>query len=286
MLLPKGQDQAYLLTEQYKTASNLRARIELHERFSTNKTDFAGWIFDHIQTPATSRVLELGTGSGNFWLKNKMHIPETWTVTLSDLSPGMLEAAKAATKGLKAKSDHQLIDAQAIPFPDHSFDLIMANHMLYHVPDIEKALSEIRRVLKPKGRFYAATNGDQHMQELDAFIVDTFVNQLPNVDFQTMKGLSFRLENGLDLLKPHFNTVKLHLFDCNLAVTEAEPMLNYILSMHRVDTLLEKTAEAKLEALIQEAKKKLESHLETSEIFYIRKATGLFEARSPVIVVS
>ncbi len=59
-----------------------------------------------------------------------------------------------------------MLDARILPFPDASFDLVMANHILYHVPERQRALAEIARVLTSRGQFYAATNGDAHMKEL------------------------------------------------------------------------------------------------------------------------
>ena len=57
-------DQTYLLAQQYNTSSNLNARIQLHERFSTNPLDWHRWVFEQFQIPENSRVLELGSGTG------------------------------------------------------------------------------------------------------------------------------------------------------------------------------------------------------------------------------
>lgn len=65
---------------------------------------------------------------------------------------------------------YAVADAQALPFADATFDAVIANHMLYHIPDLPRALAEIRRVLKPAGRFYASTIGREHMHELDELI--------------------------------------------------------------------------------------------------------------------
>ena len=58
------------------------------------------------------------------------------------------------------------LDAQALPFADGSFDSVIANHMLYHVPDRQKTYAEVRRVLKPEGRFYAATMSRDNMKQV------------------------------------------------------------------------------------------------------------------------
>ena len=60
----------------------------------------------------------------------------------------------------------EVVDAQLIPYEKHTFNVVIANYMLYHVPDLAKALSEIRRVLQPKGRLYATTVGLNQMAEL------------------------------------------------------------------------------------------------------------------------
>lgn len=149
----KMSNQQYLLDEQYRDASNLNSRITLHERFSTNPYGIFRWIFDHFDLPAGAHILELGCGSGQLWLKNLDRIPSGWSITLSDFSPGMLEEAR----GNLSQSGHpfafQVIDAQSIPIEDESFDAVIANHMLYHVPDRAVALAEVRRVLRPGGAY-------------------------------------------------------------------------------------------------------------------------------------
>ena len=98
--------------------------------------------------------------------------------------------------------------------------------MLYHVPDMQLAFAEIRRVLKPGGLLLAATNGLDHMQE-----VKDLVRQAdPQTSFSGAD-LSFRLENGAELLAPFFSSVQLHRYDDSLRITEAEPLTAYILSM-------------------------------------------------------
>src|SRR5262245_7806534 len=125
-------DQQYLLNEQYRNASNLNARIELHRRFSTNAYGWHRWVFDHFRLPPEARVLELGCGPGELWRENADRIPEGWEVTLADLSPGMLAAARRSLRDLLRSFAFAEVDAQSIPFPDACFDGVIANHMLYH----------------------------------------------------------------------------------------------------------------------------------------------------------
>ena len=80
-------------------------------------------------------------------------IPSTWDITLSDLSSGMLDSAWRNLVVTGRNYKFKEIDAQEIPFEDETFDAVIANHMLYHVPDKPKAIAEIKRVLKTRWSF-------------------------------------------------------------------------------------------------------------------------------------
>ena len=138
--------------KQYGDSSNLNARIQLYTRFSNSPDDLGRWVFDRLDLPRRCRLLELGCGTASLWVGNASRVSAGWTVTLSDRSPGMLREARdnLAVKGLAFRLS--VIDAQAIPLADSTLDAVIANHMLYHVPDRAKALSEIHRVLRPGAR--------------------------------------------------------------------------------------------------------------------------------------
>ena len=263
--------------KQYKTADNLKARIALHERFSTNRTWYS-FVFDHLQAPQKARVLELGTGSGQLWRNQAARIPQDWDITLTDLSEGMLAEAKETLAGLEPNPTFETLDAQAIPFDDNTFDLVIANHMLYHVPDLDKAVSEIRRVLKPGGRLCAATNGAKHMIELDEFINNWLAEH--DIRFTRSTSLSFLLENGAEILGKSFDTVERFEFpDNTLEVTEAAPLVDYILSMNRVHAGLESSQNP--ETLIEDLW--VRARAKTAESpFIIHKSSGLFIASQKV----
>jgi ubiquinone/menaquinone biosynthesis C-methylase UbiE len=106
------------VARQYRDASNLDARAQLHDRFSTNKLGWHRWVFDRFRCPADSRILELGCGAGLLWTRNRERIPSGWDLVLSDLSPGMLDEARKRLGDTHAPLRLELINAQSIPYAD------------------------------------------------------------------------------------------------------------------------------------------------------------------------
>ncbi len=200
-------NQAYLLAEQYRDDSNLASRMSLHERFSTNPYGFQRWIFDRLDLAPDARVLELGCGTGVLWLKNRDRLPEGWDITLSDLSPGMLDAARVHLGELAHRFAFRLIDAQSIPYEDGAFDAVIACHMLYHVNDRAAALREVRRVLRGGGQFYATANGRSHLRELDDLIEACIPDAVRDDSADR-----FGLERGAQQLKTWFAEVTLNRY--------------------------------------------------------------------------
>lgn len=213
------------LKDQYKDSTNLDVRFHLHRRFSLNPYGWHPWVFDHFNLPSRCRILELGCGPGYLWLENLSRIPTGWDILLSDASPGMLEGARQALEK-QPPFEFKVMDAQSIPCEDGSFDAVIANHMLYHVPDRPAALAEIHRILKPAGRFYASTVGERHLVEIRNLIVK-FDAQLSSWG---RVADSFTLENGALQLSSWFQGIQAYRYDDALKITEAAPLVDYILS--------------------------------------------------------
>jgi SAM-dependent methyltransferase len=214
------------VSEQYSTPVNLQARIALHERFSLNPYDWMLWVLDQVELGDEARVFEVGCGTGRLWKTNAHRLRPGWDITLSDQSAGMVAQARAALADVAHSFRFEICPADRIPREDASVDVVIANHMLYHVPDLPAALQEIRRVLKPGGALYAATNGAGHMRELDA-LYSGFTGQTTKLGLS----LSFTLENGAELLRPVFPNVSLIPHVDALDVDDAGALADYILSM-------------------------------------------------------
>jgi SAM-dependent methyltransferase len=216
---------------QYRDSGNLDARVALHQQFSTNSYGWFRWVFDQLSLPADGAVLELGCGPAYLWQGNADRTPVGWTIVLSDASTGMVRAAQRDPGTAHDRRGYAVIDAQAIPFAAARFDVVIANHMLYHVPDKGRALSEIRRVLVPGGRLYASTVGQGHMRELDEMLNAAQPGLRPP---SSGAAASFLLENGEAQLSPWFSSVRLVRYEDSLSVDQPEPLVAYARSMPRV----------------------------------------------------
>ncbi len=262
----RGTDQQYLKSDQYRDASNLDARVVLHQRFSTNPYGWFKWVFDRLlKIPANAKVLELGCGHGLLWKENASRIPVGWQVTLSDLSSGMLDAAWRNLVVTRRAFQFKEIDAQSIPYEDETFDAVIANHMIYHVPDRPKAIVEMRRVLKPGGWLFATTVGANHLKEISDWYRQIHIRET----WESVTS-SFTLENGIEQLTPFFSKVSLARYEDNLHVTELEPIMAYLRSGIR-DRALSETELAHLQ-------QHLEKELKEKGKLFIAKDSGLFEA--------
>jgi ubiquinone/menaquinone biosynthesis C-methylase UbiE len=134
-----------------------------------------------------------------------------------------------------------LADIRSIPFGDGLFDAVIANHMLYYVPDKPQAFREVIRVLKPAGRFYTTTVGENHMADLGE-LVRRFDARDTSFDFDS-RNLDFLLETGQPQLGPFFNDIRLDRYEDSLEITAVEPLINYIFSGRFKESVKDREAE-------------------------------------------
>lgn len=221
------------MSNQYANAGNYNARVYLHAAFGTNPLPWPHWVWEQLPDLSRANVLELGSGNGMLWLANRHRIPEAWTITLSDYSPGMLHAARTALAADQDRFEWATIDAVSIPFPGASFDIVIANHMLYHVSDLSRALAEINRVLKPGGLLVASTIGSGNMREMVKLAQDFDAGSgYPQVAYGIQS--RFSLDNGASLLREHFDTIEVRAYPNELVVTEPDAILRYMLSCNEL----------------------------------------------------
>lgn len=221
----RAMNKTESVQEQYKDDSNLSVRIGFHVKYSTNKQGLIPWLFEKYDFTNGNRILELGCGNGGQWENRIGSLPADCTLVLSDFSEGMVRIVWEKYKDHKNLLPAR-IDIQNIPFPDACFDVVIANYMLYHVPDIDAALREVKRVLKPSGTFYSATNGNGGMRP---FLRQAFQQVNPAIRAFT-KDFTFSLQNGQEILSKHFGTVQQHDYENALIVTETRDLLAWLKS--------------------------------------------------------
>ena len=216
-----------VVKEQYKNEDNLKQRKGLHEKYSVNKVGFQKWMFEQYSFHTKAKVLELGSGRGELWnyyFENDMLQSYEMDITLSDFSDGMVDHLLHSypDKNISIRK----IDILNIPFEKDTFDLIIANSMLYHVKDIDLALSEVGRVLKKDGLFYCATFGMNGMMQYLYHALEEL-----GIPYNHESNISFTLQNGMQLLKKQFSKVERRDYEDALMIDKVEDYLEYIYSM-------------------------------------------------------
>jgi len=183
-LVSRVDDPVYV-AEQYATERGLAARKAAYADVSG--PDARDVAFRAVLEREPEAVLEVGCGEGE--LAERILAEPGIDVVAVDLSPRMVELA--ASRGLDAR----VADVQSLPFADASFDVVVAAWMLYHVPDLDRGLAEVVRVLRSGGALVAVTNAPGHLQEV--------------LDLGGLEGwmLGFDGENGQARLEEHFARV-------------------------------------------------------------------------------
>ena len=182
---PRPQNDPEVVRREYADEAGLAARTSIWSRRSGPRAQDVA--FEAALAGAPRRVLEVGCGRGE--LAERL-VNAGLEVVACDQSERMVELTRA--RGVDAR----VADVQDLPFPDGAFDVAVANFMLYHVPDVDRALAELRRV---SGKLVAATNGVDQLKELW---------ELVGRDVSERRRLFMR-ETGADLLRRHFSDVEM-----------------------------------------------------------------------------
>ena len=196
-----------LVRRQYASEDGLAVRRDFQRRFREGPDAF-DTAFEAVVAAQPRRVLEVGCGMGNF--AERVACETSAEVVATDLSTRMVELARE--RGLDAR----VADVQGLPFDDGEFDCAVANAMLYHVEDLDRALSELARVLEPGGKLVAVTIGEAHLAEVWR-LVGYRKTERP-----------FSRENGTEQLARHFRSVKREDVDAQLVFPDAAAVHEYV----------------------------------------------------------
>ena len=230
MRIGSGND-AEAVKEQYKTSKGLDTRISFHEKYSTNRQGYGNWIVSNCAFSEGMRMLELGCGTGSLWMGRDDILGKIGKLVLTDLSEGMLTTARKNI-GKKSNIVYQTADIQDLPFADKSFDAGIANSVLYHVPDLDSGIREIRRVLRNYVVFYCATLGEiNFMEQLAEWFQLSGERFVPNHHFT--------MQNGEQKLRIAFSDIDARIYKDSLHVTELQDLVEYLCSLTSLQALNE-----------------------------------------------
>lgn len=289
------RDKAQVRDNLYADPAKLGARVDLQRRFSVNPVPIADWELGLVDLSRVQHALDAGCGTGAFLLPLARGLaPYGATVIGLDLAEGTLGQARASIQAEGLPVDCVIGDIEELPFDDSAFGLVLANYMLYHVPDLDRAIAELRRVLRPGGTLLAATNGQGHMRELwqleEQALVNSGVSPHTVAEFmergRASRALSFQLDNGAQWLTRSFTDVHLERYPDELLVTEVEPLVAYLVSLWSVDQMIEAATATEQEQAVLHARVVdsfrtiIQERIAADGVVRISKETGAFVACS------
>lgn len=216
------------LKTQYQNAANITARIRLHSLYSTNPLGWFVWLYQQASIQDGMKILEIGCGNGALWQQNLSVLPPHVQIVLSDISAGMIHDVQNRFRN-DARFSCMVFDAAHMPFDDNTFDLVIANHMLFYCDDLSQVLQECARVLKVNGHLEASTYSSRHMKEITE-LVQSFSPQIVLSKDKLYE--KFGLDHGAQLLSPYFRDIERRKHQDSIVLHEAEPLIAYILSCH------------------------------------------------------
>ncbi len=194
---------------EYASEERLAVRNAVYRDLLTEGENADDVAFQIVESLAPKRVLEAGCGMGEFAARLARELDSE--VTAVDLSPRMVELTR------QHGVDVQLGDVQQLPFADDEFDCVVANWVLYHVPDLDRALREIVRVLEPGGHLVAATVGPENMREVWELVGGPVTVER-----------SFDTRTGRERLAAHFAEVEQRDVDGTLVFPDAAAVRHFV----------------------------------------------------------
>ncbi|HEY0935112.1 MAG TPA: class I SAM-dependent methyltransferase [Trebonia sp.] len=216
-------DRAFLRGIQYQTDANLAARQSIYH-YQHPRLDLPARVIDLAAPAVADTIVDVGCGNGAYLAELVRRGLGTRVLGL-DLSLGMLAAARLRLSETDPRPALAGGDAAALPLCDGAASLVLAPHMLYHVPEPADALRELRRVTRPGGRVVIVLNGAGHLRQLRAAVAAAGGGD-PAVPAERI-----RLDDGEVLARSFFTHVTRHDFTAELRVPAPGPIADYIRSM-------------------------------------------------------
>jgi SAM-dependent methyltransferase len=221
-----GFDRRFLTGTAYADDANLAARQAIF-RYQDSPFDFFGWALEHVPWRGGEVVVDVGCGKGQY-LERIAALGEAHLAVGLDLSPGMLVSTRSQSPDDARKPALVNADAERLPLADACADVGLAMHMLYHVPDIPRAVAELRRMLRPGGTLLVAANAPGGLAELYRLRWDAIAAVAGHPVEPWNWFARFNIDNGADLLRTEFDEVEVHRSERVLLVPEPGPVVAFL----------------------------------------------------------
>jgi ubiquinone/menaquinone biosynthesis C-methylase UbiE len=215
-------DEREATAAHYKDSSKLAVRGGFHARYSHHS--WFDWVDQRLGLASDARVLDVGCGPGWFW-NACTHLPDGMQLTLLDASAHMVAQAAGRLTHLNI-ADAVVADAISLPFPDQSFDVVTAMHMLYHLPKPELVLQEMRRVLVPGGRCLVTTNNPRNLPQIATLSHTAFGSAIDD----TVQG-RFGTPVALELMSRQFVNIEQKTYEDVYQVDDVAPVIEMLMTM-------------------------------------------------------
>ena len=203
-------DNPLLVRWEYASEERLAKRNEIFRALvcGDNPEELA---FRAVEEAHPKRIVDIGCGPGEVTQRflDELHAD----VCAIDISPRMVALTKA--RGVDAR----VADAEQLPFSGDDFDCAFAGWVLYHVPNVDRAIAEAARVLRPAGRFVATCYHADNLSELWDLI---------DHGLEPREHLSFNHENGASLIARHFETVERRDVEATLTFPSTASMREFV----------------------------------------------------------
>lgn len=254
----------------------------LREKHRLAGDQFLRWSLDRIPSWTQAHILDAGGGWGRYvWALLDNYGVEARDAILTDISEGMLKSALSEANQRQINIATAVNTLEALPFATNTFDIVMANKVLYHLGDIPRGIGELARVLKRNGTLLATTNSEK----ITATIIDLHYRALEHagIPFKPEPPSSFSMENGADLLKRHFKQVDVHYYESETLIHEATTIRATYETIGRYRNLLTGTdiTKRQKQALPEIVQTLAQEHIDRKGVLRSPELMGAFVCSEP-----
>lgn len=265
----------------YGEADDLGTRIYIHKNYSKSGLDWDDWVISRLPARSFVNVLDLGCGNGRF-IFSLLDRKIGNNFTGIDISESNIDFAKSEL--LRYNNTNvvfRIENVEEYRFEQSGYDLIMCNHMLWHMKKLSEFLGKISVTLCPEGILLITTNSAGYMRKMYDLHLESagYLGFPENILKQNFFNNSFSVENGYEILSGYFRNIKKNVLKDELEFSELTPFMKYYMTFLKSQMKIFKNIDENLWIeLIKLISSKVENEIKTKGKFIINKTSGAFIA--------